>query len=154
MDGSSFFEDTLPKCKNQALVYLTMREHNRKELELKLKTKGYGKDTIEETLNALTDDNSLSEERYIRSFIRSSNRRHAEGKTNMIQRLLAKGADKSTALTIVNEVYGDEEYVQLLLEEALKNLQKKGKAENKEQLRFCLMKLGFSSSDLRNCDKL
>ena len=55
--GSSLFI----KCQSQALVYLSMREHNRKELVLKLKTKGYESDLIDSVLDSLEEDVSLSE---------------------------------------------------------------------------------------------
>ena len=47
--GSSLFI----KCQSQALVYLGIREHNRKELFTKLRTKGYEPDLIDSVLDSL-----------------------------------------------------------------------------------------------------
>jgi len=141
--GSSLFI----KCQSQALVYLSMREHNRKELVLKLKTKGYEPDLIDSVLDSLEDDGSLSEERYVRSFIRSSNKRHPEGKLIMARRLAAKGADKETANRVLSEVY-TEDYSRSLVKLAESDIRRKGKVKTEEDIRFCLKKLGFSNKDI------
>ena len=139
-DGSSFFIDAVPQCKNKALVYLGMREHNRNELALKLKQKGFSSNIIEEALDLLEDEGSLSEKRYVQSFVRSSNKRHPEGKTIVLQRLLAKGANRNISIQVLDEIY-DQDYTNDLKEKALAKLQDKGHSE--EEIRFLLRKLGF-----------
>lgn len=147
-DGSSFFQNTQIECTRQAVTYLTIREHNRKELALKLKTKGYSSDVIESTLDALEDNGSLSEVRYVQSFVRSNNRRHPEGKGLVAQRLAAKGADRNVARKTLDEIYSSE-YTAEMVQKARLGILKKGKAQSEEEVRACLMKLGFSGSDLR-----
>ena len=83
--GSPFF-----MCRQQALRYLGLREHNRIELRTKLLNKGYDAGLVDSVLDDLIDDGSLSERRYVESFVRSSNRRHPEGKSLVIARLLQK----------------------------------------------------------------
>ena len=141
--GSSLFI----KCQSQALVYLSMREHNRKELILKLKTKGYESDLIDSVMDSLEEDGSLSEERYVRSFVRSSNKRHPEGKLVLSRRLAAKGADRDTSNQVLSEVYTDE-YTRSLISQARSDIERKGKAKTEEEIRFCLKKLGFSNKDI------
>lgn len=150
-DGSSFFQNTQAECTRQAVTYLTIREHNRKELALKLKTKGYSSDVIESTLDALEDNGSLSEVRYVQSFVHSNNRRHPEGKGLVAQRLAAKGADRNVSRKVLDEIY-DCEYTAEMVEKARLSIAKKGKAGTEDEIRACLMKLGFSSSDLRSRD--
>jgi len=145
--GSSFFN----KCLDQALVYLSMRDHNRRELETKLRTKDYDKETIKKVLDSLEEDGSLSEERYVRSFVNSSNRRHPEGKTVLSKRLAAKGADREVARDVLNGIYTPE-YTADLVRRARSEIERKGKATSDEQVRFLLMKAGFSSSDIRLAD--
>lgn len=123
-------------CIDQALRYLSIREHNRKELALKLKNKGYEKSVIERTLDNLEEDGSLSEERYVEAFVRSSNRRHPEGRSVMAARLLAKGADREVCNQVLDRVY-THEYVLSLLEKA--GLKKD---------RNALLKAGFRSADI------
>ena len=142
-DGSSFFN----RCLDQALRYLSLREHNRKELQTKLRTKDYDAKTIESVLDSLEEDGSLSEERYVRSFVRSCNKRHPEGKNVVLMRLAQKGADRQTAERIVSEIYTPE-YTADLVSQAKAILEKKGRASDERQLRFELSKLGFHPADL------
>ena len=139
--GSSFFS----KCLDQALVYLGIREHNRFELSVKLKAKGYEKDVIGKVLDSLEEDGSLSEERYVRSFVRSSNRRHPEGKSLILRRLAAKGADRNVAEQVVCEIYTDS-YTAELAEQARAQIVKKGRAKTEDEIRFEMAKLGFRVS--------
>ena len=138
-------------CRDQALVYLSMREHNRRELVLKLKTKNFPSDEIEKTLDELEDEGLLSEARYVQSFVRSNNRRHPEGKFLVSQRLAAKGADKETVRQVLDEIYV-QNYVNTLVEQARVQILKKGKARTEEEIRSELKKLGFSNYDVTNAD--
>ena len=142
-EGSSVFI----KCQNQALVYLGIREHNRRELSLKLRAKGYEADLICKVLDSLEDDGSLSEERYVCSFVRSSNKRHPEGKLMLQRRLAEKGADKEISRQVLDEIY-TEQYTKSLVFQATESIRKKGKAKTDEEIRFCLMRLGFTQRDL------
>lgn len=145
--GSSVFRT----CRDQALVYLSLREHNRRELVLKLKTKNYNSDEIGKTLDELEDEGLLSEARYVRSFVRSNNRRHPEGKFLVSQRLAAKGADKEISRQVLDEIYTIE-YVKGLVEQARAQILKKGKVRTEDEIRFELKKLGFSNNDVTNFD--
>ena len=138
-------------CRDQALVYLSMRDHNRRELVLKLKTKDYSSDEIEKTLDDLEDEGLLSETRYVRSFVCSNNRRHPEGKFLVSQRLAAKGADREISLQVLDEIY-TQDYVKCLVEQARAQILKKGKAQTEDEIRFELKILGFTNNDVTNID--
>ena len=138
-------------CRDQALVYLSMRDHNRRELVLKLKTKNYSADEIDKTLDELEDEGLLSEARYVQSFVRSNNRRHPEGKFLVSQRLAAKGTDREVARQVLDEIY-TREYTSSLVEQARAQILKKGKAGSEEDILFELKKLGFSNYDVANGD--
>ena len=138
-------------CRDQALVYLSMRDHNRRELVLKLKTKNYSSDEIEKTLDELEDEGLLSEARYVRSFVRSNNRRHPEGKFIVSQRLAARGTDREVARQVLDEIY-TREYTCTLVAQARAQILKKGKAGSEEEILFELKKLGFSDYDVANGD--
>lgn len=135
-------------CIEQAERFLVLREHNNNELIDKLKAKKYSDETIEECLKFLIDCDELNEERYIRLFIRSSNKRHPEGKIAVLNRLFAKKADKNLSKTILDALY-TEEYTNELLEFALQRLVKKKKVSDLYQIKQELIKLGFSSSEVR-----
>lgn len=149
--GKKGGSSVLRTCRDQALVYLSMREHNRRELVLKLRTKNYSSDEIEKALDELEEEGLLSEARYVRSFVRSNNRRHPEGKFLVSQRLAAKGADKEISRQVLDEIY-TREYVNGLVEQARAQILKKGKASTEEEIRFELKKLGFSNNDVTNFD--
>lgn len=138
-------------CRDQALVYLSMRDHNRRELVMKLKTKDYSQDEIGKTLDELEDEGLLSEERYVRSFVRSNNRRHPEGKFLVSQRLAAKGTDREVSRQILDEIY-TKDYVQTLVTQARAQIINKGKIKEEEEILFELKKLGFSNYDVANDD--
>ena len=147
------------ECIEQALRFLSIREHNKRELSLKLKKKGYDDSLIEKTVEFLTDSGDLDEGRYIESFVRSSNRRHPEGKAVVLQRLLAKGTEKRTAEAVLNELY-TEKYTLQLLKEAKNNIRKKimkaGKTKDEKEaekmLKSKLLQLGFNLSNLSYSD--
>ena len=142
-DGSSFFN----KCLDQALRYLSLREHNRREIAIKLRSKDYDQKTIEAVLDYLEEEGSLDEERYIRAFVRSSNKRHPEGKSLVLQRLASKGADRYTSERVVSDIYTPE-YTSELASQARDMVLKKGKATEENQIRFELSRLGFRSTDI------
>ena len=138
-------------CRDQTLVYLSMREHNRRELVLKLRSKNYPSDEIERTLDELEDDGLLSEVRYVQVFVRSNNKRHPEGKAIVFQRLASKGADREVSRQVLDETY-TREYTRALVEQARALILKKGRAATEDEIRFELKKLGFSNYDVTNCD--
>lgn len=148
--GSPFF-----MCRQQALRYLGLREHNRSELRTKLLNKGYDAGLVDSVLDDLIDDGSLSEHRYVESFARSSNRRHPEGKSLVMARLAAKGADRSVFSQVLDEMYCDFEYVSSLVSQAYSRIvskaASKGKSLSSYELRQALAKLGFSSVQVREC---
>lgn len=130
---------------DKALSLLAIREHNEKELKLKLKNKGYGEEEINGALNKLKDEGSLSEERYILSFVSSRMKKSPEGKNILILRLLEKGADKDTVKTIVNEYWEKEEYKDPLKKEYIKLNEKNGTLYAKDTL----LKKGFLDREIR-----
>lgn len=138
-------------CRDQALVYLSMREHNRRELVLKLRPKNYSSDEIEGTLDELEDEGLLSEVRYVQVFVRSNNRRHPEGKSIVFQRLSSKGADREVSRQVLDELYTGE-YIRFLVQQARALILKKGRAATEDEIRFELKKLGFSNNDVTNDD--
>ena len=139
----SLKESSFSDCLGKAEMLLSMREHNRRELSTKLAERGYGKEIIEKTIRLLESENLLNEERYIRSFVASSNKRHPEGKNILLGRLLQKGAKKEEAVSILNEIY-TEEYVEELVKKAIRKRIRKDNDMNKTIL--ALTRSGFSYS--------
>ncbi len=155
--GSIFFN-----CTQQALRYLSMREHNRAELRQKLLAKGYEPELVDSVLDSLAQDGSLSEKRYVQSFVRSNNKRHPEGKSMLLARLIAKGADKAVAKEVLDEMY-DADYTAALVTTAYEKLASKtarrgGATDLRSQdirsleIRTRLFKLGFTQRDISFLD--
>ena len=90
---------------DKALYYLSMREHCRKELETKLRTKGYNACEIEAALDRLEEENFLSDARYAEVFIRLRLRKNPEGKEIIIMRLIEKGVSPSLARNSVTSYF-------------------------------------------------
>lgn len=126
----------LNECVDQALRYLSIREHNKRELMLKLHNKGFDGDIITRTLELLEADGSLSEQRYVEAYVRSSNKRHPEGKSMVMARLLSKGADRAICSYTLDIIYNDE-YVCALIARASEKKDRNG-----------LLKAGFTSADI------
>lgn len=64
-------KDNYTRCKNSAVYSLALREHSRKELHNKLKTKEYIEGVnIDELLNELEEKDYLNEDRFVESYIR------------------------------------------------------------------------------------
>lgn len=144
--GSIFFN-----CEQQALRYLSMREHNRSELKQKLLSKGYEIELVESVLDSLASEGSLSEERYVYSFVRSNNKRHPEGKSLVLARLCSKGANKVIAKEVLDEMY-DSEYTKALVCSAYGKISSKSRGLTQYEIRAKLFKLGFSQADLNLLD--
>ena len=142
--GSIFFQ-----CEQQALRYLSMREHNRSELRQKLLTKGYSEDLVETVLDSLASNGDLSELRYVQSFVRSSNKRHPEGKSMLLARLCAKGTERNVAKEVLEEMY-DSDYTAALVTSAYNNIvHKRGGSDLKSyEIKAKLFKLGFTQADV------
>ena len=103
---------------DKALYLLGMREHGRRELEIKLIGKGYDSDDVSQTLDRLEDEGYLSDERFCESYIRSRLRRTPEGRTVMMHRLMEKGITPSLASSAVASYY--DEHLPLVCREAIR----------------------------------
>lgn len=136
-------------CKDQAERFLTLRDHNENELRTKLREKKFSEAEINETVAYLKENNELSEERFVESFVRSNNRRHPEGKALVLQRLSAKGTDRSISFEIVNNIY-TLEYTLEQIKNAEKKIEKKYGKIDRVLLRSKLSKLGFSSAEINS----
>ncbi len=139
-------DEILKSCIEQAERFLVLREHNKNELIQKLKNKGFDIVIINQSIDFLIKSDELNEERYIRAFIRSNNRRHPEGKNVVFQRLLQKGAEKNLSKIILDELY-TQEYEQNLLTEAAENVIRKSHNKSENMILSKMEKYGFKLSD-------
>lgn len=130
---------------DKALKLLALREHSYKELETKLKERGFNKSEIEAALSRLVEENYLSEERFVRSFVYSRVRKNVEGKTMLLSRLNEKGVSREVAEPLINEYWENEEYLEPLYKKWNSIKEKSG--EEKATLK--MRSKGFSSYEIR-----
>jgi len=138
-------EQLLLNCREQALQYLSRREHTAFELKQKLLKKNYSQDHIDLTLEALARQNLLSEYRYAHSFILSRQRKNPEGKMLLRQRLLAKGVNRVDAERALEEAFTEELLIEAVSKAYSVALRKFGADVAKQKL----LSRGFTQSELR-----
>lgn len=130
---------------DRALKLLALREHSYKELETKLKERGFNKSEIEDALSLLVEENYLSDERFVRSFVSSRLKKNVEGKAMLLSRLNEKGVSREIAEPIINEAWENEEYLEPLYKKWNSIKEKSG--EEKAVLK--MRSRGFSSYEIR-----
>jgi regulatory protein len=134
--------------RNKAIYFLSRREYARKELLQKLQQKGFSTSQINPILDELENENLLSDERYIGSFIRIR-RFKGYGPLKICAELGKRGIDH-------NRVRANEEWQESLWQESAKvtRMKRFGEAIPKEkqmrlqQARF-LQQRGFTSDQIR-----
>ncbi len=131
---------------NQAIKYLTIREHSRWELEQKLLKKSEDRAEITKVLDRLESEKFLSDERFCESFLRSRIRKNVEGKAILIMRLKSKGVNASLAKEVVESFF--EEHEELIKTAVSKKYQKVVKAKGEEKAKIMLYQKGLSSVEM------
>lgn len=135
------------RCRQKAMDLLAMREHSRKELEMKLRLKDFPLDVIADQLERLVQDGLLSDLRFAEQFISSRQRKNPEGRQVLVQRLLQRGVERSVAERTVSIWFADEESASDAIKRAAEKLLRKGKTDQ-TLLRAELFKKGFTNSDI------
>ena len=130
---------------DKALKLLSMREHTEKEIREKLKDKGFPSNEIDEAISRLLAENSLSEERFAESYIRSRLRKNPEGRAILRMRLRDKGTPSDIADRMLSEAWENELYLKPLSVYLESLIRKKGE----EGARALLIRKGFRESEIR-----
>lgn len=96
-------------CLNHAMKFLAYSSKTKKELSIKLRQKGYKKETIEETINRLIeldlfDDESLAKDEVERLLSQKNMSKRA-----VMQKLMQKGIEKETIDNIIKDYQAKEE---------------------------------------------
>ncbi len=130
---------------DKALSYLSDREHTEKEIRSKLKAKGYRDDEIEESVNKLLSEGSISEVRYADGYIRSRMRKNPEGKSILFMRLKEKGYPLSIAKEAIDIYFGEGLYVEPLSKLYKSLVSRKGE----DKALAVLYRKGFSSAEIK-----
>ena len=91
---------------DQALSLLSHREHSKKELATKLKTRGHEEEEISATIERLEEMNYLNDERFAEIFVRSRLSKPL-GASRIQQELKQKGINSELAKTALSEANAD-----------------------------------------------
>ena len=130
---------------DKAIKLLSIREHTEKEIRQKLKERGCSASDIDEAVERIKAEGSLSEERFAASFLRSRLRKNPEGKSILRMRLKEKGSPRDVAEAALNEIWENEDYVRPLSVALDSLIRKKGK----EGAFAALLRKGWKDSEIR-----
>lgn len=134
-------------AERDALNYLNRCEHSRFLLSQKLQKKGHSLEAIELAFDYLEGKNYLSDRRFAISWLRNRRITKSEGRTKLIQHLLARGISKSIAEESLDEFY--EEFSEItMLEKAYSKCLRQNLSQEKIEKK--LISWGFSYSMIKN----
>ena len=134
-------------AERDALNYLNRCEHSRFLLSQKLQKKGHSLEAIELAFDYLEGKNYLSDRRFAISWLRNRRITKSEGRTKLIQHLLARGISKSIAEESLDEFY--EEFSEItMLEKAYSKCLRQNFSQEKIEKK--LISWGFSYSMIKN----
>lgn len=91
---------------DQALSLLSHREHSKKELATKLKTKGHEEEEITATIERLEEMNYLNDKRFAEIFVRSRLSKPL-GASRIQQELVQKGIHSELAKEVISNANAD-----------------------------------------------
>jgi regulatory protein len=140
-------EDSIRRAKDQALSYLEIRSHSKKELFLKLMKKGYQKKTIDSTLEQLEDVGLIDDNKFAVQYIESELMLRPCGKNLIKSKLYQKGLREENVEPLLKEFYQkyDERSIALKTAQKFYNTHKylPDSSKKKEKLTRHLFSRGF-----------
>ncbi len=95
-------------CKAKIYDYLSRRDHSRREVEQKLRLKGFDSATYDNLLDAFEEQGLLDDQRFAENLVRRRLRTNPEGPGMLKQRLYAKGIDRKIIATVLDNLLNDE----------------------------------------------
>ncbi len=131
-----------------ALKLLGLRNHSRKELERKLLKKGYGTQSIEETMEKLTSRGVLDDLAFGMELIRSRSRRRPSGKLKIGAELRKKGVAEAIIGELLKE-YDSATLCRQAAEKKIGSLHEATEAGCKRKLEVFLSNRGFERREIQ-----
>jgi regulatory protein len=92
-----------PSAWSKALTLLARRAHSVRELEVKLRQKGYAGEEIAEALTQLLERNYLNDEEFARSYCQCKCRKHSRRRVEVD--LLSRGVARETVQAVLEAEY-------------------------------------------------
>jgi regulatory protein len=97
------------ECRQRALKLLARRSHFRRELEVKLRKKGFEEEAVAAALERLSADGVLDDAETAREFARFKLSRGPLGRPKLTAELARKGADPDLAREVAAEMTDDDD---------------------------------------------
>ena len=133
---------------NKSLDLLSRREHSKKEIEEKLRLRFNERETIDNVLSKLLENNLVNDKRFAESYV-VSRKRKGFGPKKIIFELISKGVEE----LIASEVIGSEgEWTETARLAYKKKFTNNGNHKNKDKLKqkSFLQKRGFSYQQIES----
>jgi regulatory protein len=141
-------ENNPPSAILFALKLLGLRNHSHKELERKLRKKGYDTESIEPVLEKLTRQGVLDDRVFAMELIRSRSRRKPAGKLKTGAELRKKGVSEAIISELLKE-YDSTALCYQAAEKKIGSLQNATDADRKRKLEVFLNNRGFEWQEIQ-----
>lgn len=141
-------ESKLKEALNAAYRTLYYRNRSQKELEQKLKEKGFKKGIIQKTITYLQERNYINDREFARLWGQSKIAQNFCGKYFLEREFDRKGIDSDTSNEVIEELYSEEDEVKIAEQLSIKKMKlyKNLEAEvAKRRLVSLLQRKGFST---------
>ena len=104
VDTFDTLEQSLQKAKDAALKYLSFRARTKREVQEKLKGKGFDEGTIRRAVERLEELRLIDDAAFAREWIRSRQRRGPMGRRRLLLELRSKGISEEMADRALDEL--------------------------------------------------
>lgn len=132
-------ENRLFHMKQKAFRYLGRRRHSTTELRMKLRSKDYGGELIEEVLGYLTENNYLNDYEFAVQFADENIKNRLWGVNKVKAELLKRGISGATADKVITEKFSEEDVLGnaiVLLRKKIRTIDKKKSGTDKIKLKL------------------
>lgn len=144
MDDGSKLKEAL----NASYRTLSYRNRSQKELEQKLKEKGFKKDIIQKTIAYLQERNYINDREFARQWGKSKIAQNFYGKYLLEREFHQKGIDSDTSNEVIEELYSEADEVKIAEQLSIKKMKLYRNLETevaKRRLVSLLQRKGFNT---------
>lgn len=137
----------LKKAKDYAFLLLKFRSRSEKEIYMRLKKKGFDRETIQETLSYLKDNNFINDISFANAWIESRLKKPI-GLIRIRKELRLKGIDDKIINRKIDELkdrYFEQDIVKKIAKEKFNRLKNREPDKAKRRIFSYLMRRGFSA---------
>lgn len=137
----------LKKAKDYAFLLLKFRSRSEKEIYMRLKKKRFNRETIQETLSYLKDNNFINDISFANAWIESRLKKPI-GLIRIRKELRLKGIDDKIINRKIDELkdrYFEQDIVKKIAEEKFNRLKNREPDKAKRRIFSYLMRRGFSA---------